>query len=126
MERVLRPANPYASPQALVINVSDARGLDLVRTLAELGVGVVVHFTAHRRPVNQLIRDIWDGGGWVRAFDGSESGGGQGEGSLEAAWSTFGGGQLVFDASSRPTAPALRTARRRRHVGVQGEAEGRP
>ncbi|QTC91955.1 hypothetical protein [Brevundimonas goettingensis] len=139
MERALlsRPgvlaAPQTAAPQALVINVADAHGLDIVRRLAELGVGVVIHFTAHRRSVNRLVQDIWDQGGWVRAFDGSGAVDGTGEASLHAAWATLGGGRMVFDASSPPTSSAaLRPARRPRAVleaepfGNWGREENRP
>ena len=124
-QALLSQAAPFPAPQALVINVADAQGLDIVRRLAELGVGVVVHFTAHRRSVNRVVQDIWDRGGWVRAFDGTNGPGGSGERSLQAAWLTFGGGRLVFDASSLPTASSARRARRRPLTWAAPAAENR-
>ncbi|WP_299174743.1 hypothetical protein [uncultured Brevundimonas sp.] len=87
-------------PVALVLNVADGKGLALVRSLAEAGVGVAIHFTARRRAVASLVEDIWDRGGRVCALDGSSADEADRNQLLGAARLTLGDVHLVVDAST--------------------------
>ena len=95
-----RPSPPPLSV-ALVMNVADWQGLALVRSLAEAGVGVAIHFTARRRAVDLLVEDIWDGGGRVCALDGAGANATDREALLGAARSILGDVHVIVDASTK-------------------------
>ena len=92
---------------ALVLNVADWRGLALVRSLADAGVGVAIHFTAHRQAVDSLVEDIWDRGGRICALEGDRWREADREALLGAARSTLGEVHMIVDASNRSASLSL-------------------
>lgn len=106
--------SPSPLSVALVLNVADWKGLALVRSLAEAGVGVAIHFTAHRQAVASLVEDIWDRGGRVCALDGVDADEADREALLGAARSILGDVHMVVDASSKAVARDGRPATGRR------------
>ena len=92
-----RPAPP--PPIALVMNVEDRRGVELVRSLARAGVGVAVHFTVHRQAIDLLVEEIWDQGGRIRAFDGRDPKGARLATLLQKIQAISGDVPVVIDAS---------------------------
>ena len=108
---VARRTDPMAPSNALVMNVADRRGVQLVRSLAEAGVGVAIHFIARRQAIMSLVEDIWDRGGRVCAFDGEATDTDQ-ETLLGETRSTLGEVQMVVDASNRPGFRAITKVRR--------------
>lgn len=94
-------AEPLLPSIALVMNVADRRGVELVRALAATGVGVAVHFLAQREAILSLVEHIWDRGGRVCAFDGREAGLADREALLGEVRSALGDVQMVLDASRR-------------------------
>lgn len=114
--------DPMFPSTALVMNVANGRGVELVRALAEAGVGVAIHFIANRQAVVSLVADIWDQGGRVCALDGREAGPADREALLGEARRTLGDVQMVVDASSKPAfrtrRPAARSPERRPLAGI--------
>lgn len=108
---------------ALVMNVADWKGIWLVHSLAEAGLGVAIHFTANRQAVDWLVQDIWDRGGRVCALDGAGANETDREALLSAARSILGHVHVIIDASTMrrdahaapaPVTTASRTVRPRR------------
>ena len=109
------------------MNVADWRGVELVRSLAESGVAVAVHFPAHRKAIASLVEHIWDSGGRICAFDATGGERADHQTFLQEARLALGDVQMVVDASRRSNVQGPRPAgtepgRRKRVQGTKAGA----